>query len=306
MTAATFSSNGCASESLQKQIPERRRGNEKAGPVRPAFDKLDSVVDGYIGRRVPLVSPISGSFQPVGRQNVNDGAKIELKRGEVVTDRTAMKRHRLLGALIVSLTATLALWPIAVEFGGGPRGQAPAAIDRALFGPEFFAETTETVWDCAQFGAFPGLRGNGRERACGPGKGLHARSGRAAQEYGPVGGGPLDEAVLASIAGGEAGPASLFEVPGPDDALHSQTMAAARGKGFGDPWSGPIAGGNGLPGNLLAGDGPSFDEPPLDPETPVVPIPGALPLMLTGLAAFAAMKRARGRAAGFSPRPLQG
>ncbi|MEX0645237.1 MAG: hypothetical protein WD076_08000, partial [Parvularculaceae bacterium] len=140
-----------------------------------------------------------------------------MKHGEVVSGRAAMKRHRLFGALILFLTATLALWPIVV--GDGRR--APAAAERGSFGPAAFADTTETIWDCEQFGGFAGMRANGRARVCGPGKLHHAKTRRPAQKFGPVGGGPLDEAVVASIAGGEAGLTSLLEVPPPDDALGS-------------------------------------------------------------------------------------
>lgn len=216
-----------------------------------------------------------------------------------------MKRHRLLGALILSLTATAALAPILSQFGrdrdGGVAGFDPFYT---AAGPSPYADTTEHVWSCEQFGGYQGMRGNGREKACGPGKGLHAKARRRpALTYGPVGGGPLDEAVLASIAGDAAGPESLFNVPAPAAALGSQTLATASAKGVGGPiiqsnWGAPqIPGTGALPYNLLAGAGPTLETPPIDPETPVVPLPGALPLMLTGFAALAALRRARRRAA---------
>ncbi|MEX0646116.1 MAG: hypothetical protein WD076_12450, partial [Parvularculaceae bacterium] len=87
----------------------------------------------------------------------------------------------------------------------------------------------------------------------------------------------------------------------------SQTLAMATGKGTSSQWGAPqMPGAGSLPYNLLTGAGPALAEPPFDPETPVVPIPGALPLMLTALAALAALKRARKRAAGFCSPPLQG
>lgn len=227
-----------------------------------------------------------------------------------VDRRAAMKRNRLLGAVILFLTAILAIWPIALEFGVRPAAApTPAWSIPGHLGPNPFAETTETVWSCEEFGGYAGMRGNQRERVCGPKKGLHASAPRPATRQGGMArGGPLDKAVFASIAGSDpVRQGDLLEVPAPDEMLSPEELAAATGAGVGGSWDGPqIPGAGPLPANLLADIGPTADESPVDPGTPVVPLPGALPLMLTGFAAIGAAVRARRRAAGFRPSSLQG
>ncbi|WDI32658.1 hypothetical protein PUV54_05540 [Hyphococcus flavus] len=126
----------------------------------------------------------------------------------------------------------------------------------------------------------------------------------------------LDDAVINTLAGGSVSngrdstggggsPLSLALAPGvsgapiggPDYGGH--TMSTNFGSpGLGSGGFGGLAGGpnapGGLPGNIIPGLQVTPLDPTQPPETVVTPIPGALPLLLTGLAGlFAASRRKR-------------
>lgn len=197
------------------------------------------------------------------------------------------------------IVTALAAW-LAFAFG---QGRGPIELAAALpeeSRPGAYVDISENVWSCDQFRGFPGLRANHRERVCGPGAGFADaepghRSGR---------GGPLRERLALAIAGGAPSlkPAAM-QVPGvldgPHDgptALFDPTSGAASGivaSSAGSSWTAPGGGGFfSQPASLLAGPGPENERPP---EITPVPIPGALPLMATALAAFAGAARRRRR-----------
>jgi hypothetical protein len=202
-----------------------------------------------------------------------------------------MKRHRLLGAFILFITATAASAPIAYLLGlaHGPAG--------ALFVPEpdpaAFVDTTDAIWDCEQFGDFPGLRTIDIAIGCGPGMGLASIKGAAnyVPKYGrQLAGGPLQRAAITAIAGNSFDPPGALAVPAPLSLPKPLALALA-------PAGGPTSSRPGVTGGVLPFVLPAGPLGLGEPETPPpgVPISGTLPLMITGLAglAFALRQRAR-------------
>lgn len=184
--------------------------------------------------------------------------------------------------------------------------------------PAAFVNMTENVWSCDPFRGFPGLRANHRERVCGPGGGGPAPIGLAGERA-------LERAFIRKIAGSTASNARMPAVPSADETmlaslydspesalLSTRASAAVRAGGpvalGGPPFpdqplsllGGPVpngGAGGGEPGGP-GGETPPFIVPPdstLPPDTPEVPLPGALPFMLTGFAGLLAARRRRRR-----------
>lgn len=116
--------------------------------------------------------------------------------------------------------------------------------------------------------------------------------------------GPLDDVMVASLAGaGSAGnigsPISLAMAPdgglfsGPGYQGHTMSGGFGAGGFGGDLFGGPNAPG-GLPGNIIPNIENAVNNPD-PPPTVVTPIPGALPLLLTGFAGLFAASRRRKR-----------
>ncbi|MBB5517522.1 PEP-CTERM sorting domain-containing protein [Amphiplicatus metriothermophilus] len=210
-----------------------------------------------------------------------------------------MSRRRLYAALAVFLFATLVVAPTAWFLGVFHSGREKAEAPPAYVGPPYVVEMSESVWDCHPFRGFSGLRANMNERACGPGgRGMRLHAGRDGPRLAGARrrGGPLQQAAVRSVAGDlldgpHAGPDGF--VAGAPTAPLGEPLSFALAPGGGLLGPGAAPGGPGLP-RVLAPFGPfQPDEPP--PELPPVPVPGALPLFLTGLAGFLAFARRRRR-----------
>lgn len=209
-----------------------------------------------------------------------------------------MSRRRLYAALAVFLFATLVVAPTAWFLGVFHGGREKAEARPAYVGPPYVLETSESVWDCNPFRGFAGLRANMNERACGPGgRGMRLHAGRDGPRLagGRRRGGPLQQAAVRSIAddllgGPHAGPEGF--AAGGADSLLGEPLSFALAPGGSLLGPGAAPGGPGLPG-VLPPFGPFHpSEPP--PEMPPIPVPGALPLFLTGLAGFlGAVRRSR-------------
>jgi hypothetical protein len=201
-----------------------------------------------------------------------------------------MKRHRLLGAFILFVTATAAVAPIAYLLGLAHGARAtPLAPEPD---PAAFVDMTDAIWDCDQFGDFDGLRTIDIAIGCGIGMGKLSGPGRYLQKYGtPLAGGPLQKAMFTTIAGKAFVPPAPFQQAMAAETGAPLSLAMAPG-GAGGGWGPSHAGDPGsLP--LALPSGPMEGSPP-----PPVPLPGALSIMLTGLAglAFAIGARRRRRA----------
>jgi hypothetical protein len=214
------------------------------------------------------------------------------------------------------LIATVIAAPVAFRVGlaegrwtytpSGPGPFVVAAPDRRAAGG------TTDFWDCDQTIRLPALRIFDRVQDCRP----EARGTGKAGPYGdyrrtrgvarPHGGrkaaGPLDRAVLRTIAGGPEEPTLL--------AANMAALASPYADVFPSFGGGtaPALGRPALPGafavpvNLLPGlfaeadpEPPGFDpdDPPTEPPAPEVPAPAALPLLLTGAGLLAFLRRRR-------------
>lgn len=211
-----------------------------------------------------------------------------------------MPRQRLSIALIVFLFATIfgALMAFLMGLSDGARaGYSPP--DHRVVASSIDLNHADPVWACDFAGGGPG------EKAEAPCEKKPARRGRLCT--------PLRQAMVRAIAdealaGGEApSRAPDFFAPAPED--DAPELAAHGGDGLGAP---TVPGGSALGSYLLLG-GPGFlgpdpgdptgpgdpgdppFYPPVDPPAEV-PLPGALPFMLTGVAAFfLARRRSRPR-----------
>lgn len=198
-----------------------------------------------------------------------------------------MKRHRLLGASILFLTVTAAVAPIAYLLGLAHGARATVLVPEP--DPAAFADMTDAIWDCEQFGDYDGLRTI--DIAIGCGIGMGKLSGAVIPKYGRrLLGGPLKRAAFSTIAGNAfvppapGLPPSFAAEPGSPLAL-----AMAPGGGWGPAHAGD-------PGSLpsILPTGP-LDAP--EPPPPAVPVPGAFPMLLAGLAGLSFAMRRRGRPA---------
>jgi hypothetical protein len=240
---------------------------------------------------------------------------------------TRLKRKGTLALIIYFLMITALCAPLAF-FAGKARGQVEAAADapdlsqndpdlRAEYAAHYRARRAgagcggESDPDIDRKGYWeiichPYEEGAGGARIASPAgdqTGLPNHSNHARAGTNPrARGGPLEEAIVAAITG-QNGPA---------------TTGLAAGGNIGSPLSlalatdgGPVSGlpfeGNNLPGSFSLSGGPNAPGglpsniipdlqtaagPSSDPSTIVTPLPGALPLLLTGLGGlFAASKR---------------
>lgn len=200
-----------------------------------------------------------------------------------------MKRHRLLGASILFLTVTAAVAPIAYLLGLAHGARATVLVPEP--DPAAFADMTDAIWDCEQFGDYDGLRTI--DIAIGCGIGMGKLSGAAVPKYGRrLAGGPLKQATFSTIAGKAFVPAAPGPLASITETLGSP-LALAMAPGGGG-W-GPAHAGD--PGNLpfVLPSGPSSS--PEAPPPPTVPLPGALPMLLAGLAGLRLAMRRKGRPA---------
>lgn len=230
-----------------------------------------------------------------------------------------MNRRRLIAALTLSLIATLVAAPMAFQVG--------LANGRNAFGAEF-AEPFDLAsragpvagkadfWDCDQPIRLPAVRVFDRVQDCRP------ESGRGVAAYVFPAGidaladhaavapkakrrqGQLNRAVAATIAG--AGPQASAQAPaeaplqGNPGTPFSLAMAPAAAGALGPP---SLGGEPGLPGVLIPnGFLGQFIPAPVDPSGPPetglteVPLPAALPILLTGVLGLGFASR-RGRRA---------
>lgn len=226
-----------------------------------------------------------------------------------------MPRRRVILTLVVYFFATIVAAPIAFQIGAARGGRLVASADFAG-GDAPSASATATSFECASFVGFPGIRQFDRIQDCRPpSKDTGWRAPSAAVATGKSRrNGPLARAAVAAIARGSANGGD----GGLNGGLNGSAEAGAGGApgaggpfsgAFGGPFSGPfslalapdgaggkaggptIPGGGGLPGYLIANglaapSGP--DAAPLE-----TPIPGALPLLLTGLIALFGARKAR-------------
>lgn len=212
-----------------------------------------------------------------------------------------MNRRRVAISLVAFLALLCVGAPIAFQIGMA-RGESEAR--RYDFYPREVAAKghgTEHFWDCYRQVRLPALRQFDRMQDCRPpgegGEVRHAWGDR--QTYrGPsrVRNGPLSKAFTALIAGEEPRIAGIQpEVPAPPATLAMAFDPLA------DPASGPFANpGSGIPGNLIPPSfGGGFIPPgnPQDPTPPVIetPIPGALPLLVSGLIVLGAARRRKAK-----------
>lgn len=198
-----------------------------------------------------------------------------------------MTRRRIGLGIILFLLATTAAAPVAFwvsQRGGDADYDADYEESRR---PGEFVDMTDAVWDCYQFGDWDGLRTYDRLRECGPGYG---KPSRVIEAYlGPAGrpagkGGPLQLASARAVAQGmPAVDDGIPFIPG-GAKMADPIMAALEPAGGG---SSPLAGLTGGNPSILIANGVLPDP---------VPVPGALPLLLTGLAGLGALRHAKGKA----------
>lgn len=214
-----------------------------------------------------------------------------------------MNRRRLALGLVAFIAILCVGAPVAFQIG---KAEGAGRTPRYAYYPMETASGgrgTEHFWDCYRQVRLPALRQFDRMQDCRPpgeGGGIRhaAREGQSYRGPSRIRNGALSRALAASIAGGEPRIAGIQpEVPSPPVSLAMALDPLA------SPTSGPFAAGPPqMPGNLIPpGMGGGFIPPgnPQDPEPPPatpVPIPGALPLLISGLIALTAARRRKAKA----------
>ena len=204
-----------------------------------------------------------------------------------------MSRRRIALSLIAFLAALCLGVPLAFQAGWAKGAKSTAAVfyPPVVAAPVAEALGSEDFWDCYRNVRLPAIRqfdrmqdcrvsgdsgrGTARHAAARPEKLLRKASSRIRNR-------PLAAAVAAVVAGASETPPA--EIAGFQPLGAPFDIALAPGAGSGAV--GPLAGDpQQLPVNLIP---PGFFAPPLNPQIPPspvleTPIPGALPLLLTGL-----------------------
>jgi hypothetical protein len=216
-----------------------------------------------------------------------------------------MSRRRVALSLVVFLVAFCIAVPLAFQIGAARgKGLRPAFTDHtALEAAPIEAIGTRKFWDCYRQVRLPAVRGFDHIQDCRP-PGEGGQGWRRYAAAGPEGykkkassrprNRPLSDAVATKIAApdGSAQRIAGYQPLGFDTPLDLALAPSAGGPG--SPW-GPAA--FAPPNNLIP---PGYPIPTLDPEIPPAPpietpIPGALPLLLTGLLGLGAAARRKRR-----------